>query len=98
VGGGPPALIRKGGQLVLVAYFADEPPLDLHQLVERELSVIGSRGKRPVSYTTALRLLAEGRVRLEPLITHRLPLESWAEGFELLGGGNKVVLELSGHG
>jgi L-iditol 2-dehydrogenase len=95
---GAPALIRKGGQLVLVAYFDDEPPLDLRQLVEQELSVVGSRGKRPVSYTTALRLVAEGRVQLEPLVTHRLPLESWADGFELLGGGHKVVLEVSENG
>jgi 2-desacetyl-2-hydroxyethyl bacteriochlorophyllide A dehydrogenase len=89
-----PHLIRRGGRLVLAAYFKGEPPVDLLRLVERELSIVGSRGKRSASYETALTLLDEGRVQLEPLITHRLALTDWKQGFDLLGGGHKVIFAL----
>jgi L-iditol 2-dehydrogenase len=90
-----PALVRKGGRLVLVAWFGDtRPPLDVHEVIERELDVAGSRGKRPSSYRRSLALLADGRVDVESVVTHRLPLERWEHGFSLLGGGRKVVFEL----
>jgi len=46
------------------------------------------------TWFTACELLESGAVQLEPLITHRLPLERFDEGFQLLKRGEaaKVVL------
>jgi L-iditol 2-dehydrogenase len=87
-------LLRRGGRLVLVAFFRENPPVDIEQVINRELEVLGSRGKRPSSYRTALRLMEGGRVDLASLVQARLPLESWQEGLALVAEGHKVVFDL----
>lgn len=89
-------LLRKGGRLVLVAFTPGKTvPMDLDLVVQRELAIVASRGKRPSCFTIALDLLDAGRVRPGPLISHRFPLERWDEAFETAGrSGTKVVVEL----
>jgi threonine dehydrogenase-like Zn-dependent dehydrogenase len=49
-------------------------------------------------FPEAMRLLASGAVRAEPLLTHRFPLERIAEAFEAhqAPGAVKVALTLDG--
>lgn len=87
-------LLRKGARIVLVAFFRTPPELDVDVLINRELELVGSRGKRSSDYRRALRLLADEQVALEPLITARLPLGDWRRGLELMSAGEKVVFDL----
>jgi L-iditol 2-dehydrogenase len=88
-----PPLLRKGGRIVLAGFFRNPPELDIDRLVNDELEIAGSRGKRPSSYRRAIHLLVEGQVQLEPLIDHRLPLDEWRHGLERMAAGAKVVFE-----
>jgi threonine dehydrogenase-like Zn-dependent dehydrogenase len=88
-------LLRRGGRLVLVAFFQTAPAFDVDRLIHHELEIVGSRGKRPSSYRTALALMASGAVRVEPLISARLPLESWADGLDRVARGEKVVFDVA---
>ncbi len=88
-------LLRKEGEFVLVAFFGSPPELDAEVVTKKELRVLGSRGKGPSSYRRALRLLEDDRVDLEAVVTHRLPLERWREGFDLLGAGRKILFEVA---
>jgi L-iditol 2-dehydrogenase len=90
-------LLRKGGRLVEVAFFTTpRVPLDLATLVQRELTVMASRGKRPTCFRIAMDLLRYRRVQLEPLITHRFPLASWREALAAAElPGSKVLLEIA---
>jgi len=47
-----------------------------------------------VSWQRAIKILATGKMNLEPLITHELPIEEWEKGFELCENkqGVKVIL------
>jgi threonine dehydrogenase-like Zn-dependent dehydrogenase len=47
----------------------------------KQLRVSGSVGYTAETWSRALRILGEGRVRLGDLITHRLPIEQWERGF-----------------
>jgi L-iditol 2-dehydrogenase len=49
----------------------------------------------PRQHRAALDLLASGRVKAKPLISHRLPLERIEEGFEVAESraGMKVIVE-----
>jgi 2-desacetyl-2-hydroxyethyl bacteriochlorophyllide A dehydrogenase len=87
-------LLQKGARIVLVAFFRTPPVIDIDLLINRELELVGSRGKRSSDYRRALRLVADGQVALEPLITARLPLSEWREGLELMSAGEKVVFEI----
>lgn len=89
-------LLRRGGRLVLVALYHGHPPVDFDLLVNRELEIVGSRGKNAQSYRTALRLMAERRIDTESFITDVLPLEEWASGLDLVAKGRKVVFQVAG--
>lgn len=79
------ALTRDGGS---IHYFAGGPgdalPLPLATLYHRELSITTTYSSSPATLARAFWLLAAGKVDVERLITHRLPLDRLAEGVELM--------------
>ncbi|MCX9150191.1 2,3-butanediol dehydrogenase [Pseudomonas sp. TB1-B1] len=75
--------LRKGGKLVLVGLMG-EIRLDAFDLVNRELSLIGSVGYRDV-YPELIALLADGSLDLARAVTRSVSLEHAVEhGFEAL--------------
>ena len=79
---------------MLLAFFHHPPSVDVDRLINSELELVGSRGKRASSFRTALRLVESGQIDLEPVIGARLPLDDWEKGIELVSQGVKVVLEV----
>jgi L-iditol 2-dehydrogenase len=83
-----------------VVYFAGLPKanptveFDANELHYKELAVLGAYGATPRQYRITLDLLAREAARAEQIVTHRLPLEKIAEGFETIraGTGLKVVI------
>lgn len=74
-------------------------PMPLNELWRREVTVRTAYGAAPNDLQTALDLIAAGRVRVDDLITHRLPLERIADGFKLVADATesvKVVIEPQG--
>ena len=61
----------------------------------RELSVFGAYGSAPRHNREALRLIANGEVRVDDLITHRVPLAEVHRAIDtvIAGTGLKVVVE-----
>lgn len=59
-------------------------PIALHTLYHRELTITATYSSSPADLAEAFRLIAEGAVSVEPLISHRLPLERLAEGVDLM--------------
>jgi len=78
-------LVREGGTL---HFFAGGPgdglPLPLSTLYHRELTVTSTYSSSSATLARAFWLLAAGKVDVEALVTHRLPLERLAEGVELM--------------
>ena len=78
-------LARDGGS---IHYFAggagDTLPLPLATLYHRELTLTTTYSSSPATLARAFWLLAAGKVDVERLITHRLPLDRLAEGVELM--------------
>lgn len=77
-------LLRAGGMLNLFAC----PPglvasLDLSEIYHHELTLTASYSSSPADLRKALELLSCGKVQVAGLISHRLPLEQFHEGFEL---------------
>ena len=47
------------------------------------------------SWRNAIRLLESGQIKVQPMITHRLGLSQWEEGFELMA--NKEAIKVIFH-
>jgi threonine dehydrogenase-like Zn-dependent dehydrogenase len=71
--------LRPRGTLVLKSTYADRLTLDASAIVVDEITVIGSRCG---PFAEALKLLAEDRVNVAPLIQARYPLSDGLAAFE----------------
>lgn len=87
------AALRPRGTLVMKSTYAGKLTLDAAAVVVDELTLVGSRCG---PFAPALRLLAERRVDVEPLIHARYPLSDAPAGFEHAQrpGVLKVLLEI----
>jgi 2-desacetyl-2-hydroxyethyl bacteriochlorophyllide A dehydrogenase len=89
-------LVRKGGRVVLVGLDTRTPaPVDQARITRGEIQVIGAYLGRNV-FPSAIRLLEQGRLDLEPLVTHRVRLDELPWALERLRAGKaaKVIVEL----
>ena len=90
--------VDKGG---LILFFAvPEPsvrvPLPINQFWRNEITVKTSYGAAPNDLAESLGILAEGKLNVKDMITHKLSLRQAAEGFRLMaeaGESLKVILE-----
>lgn len=92
------ACLACGATFVVFAVPApgQDHPMPLNELWRREVTLRTAYGAAPGDLATALDLIATGRVKVEDLITHRLPLDRIAEGFRLVAEATesiKVVIE-----
>jgi L-iditol 2-dehydrogenase len=90
-------LAERGGSILF--YAVPEPGIDvkvpLNRFWTNEIRVLTSYGASPRDIEEAIRLLDNGRIRVDDLVTHRLPLEQAGQGFSLAssaGESMKVIL------
>jgi L-iditol 2-dehydrogenase len=93
------ACLENGATFIVFAVPApgENHPMSLNELWRREVTVRTAYGAAPADLQTALNLIATGRVHVDDLVTHRLPLDRIAEGFKLVADASesvKVVIEL----
>ncbi len=88
--------VRKGGTLNIFAAHSSAAPLNLESLYAQELTITSTYSSSPQELRIALDLLAQGSVRVDQLISHRLPLERFDEGVTLMRGraGLKVYFRI----
>jgi threonine 3-dehydrogenase len=88
--------LRKGGKVALIGLPSDPVRVNLGpDVIFKEARIIGIHGREMfATWTKMEQMLERGLLRVDPVITHEMPLERWAEAFELLeaGQGGKVIL------
>jgi 2-desacetyl-2-hydroxyethyl bacteriochlorophyllide A dehydrogenase len=71
--------VRPGGRVGVLGYYADDmAEIRPSDIMMRDLEVLGSVCPTG-TWDAAVALIADGRVKTEPLITHTLPLEEFAQ-------------------
>ncbi len=92
-------LAREGGRIVAlgIACHGHELTLPADRIALRDLSVFGSVGYTTAAWARMVAVLRERLVDLEPIVTHRFPLERFEDAFALMderrGIVAKIVLE-----
>jgi L-iditol 2-dehydrogenase len=78
-------VVRDGGSLhVFAGGPGDGLPLPLATLYHRELTITSTYSSSPATLARAFWLLAAGKVEVDRLISHRVPLARLAEGVDLM--------------
>ena len=89
-------LVREGGRVVLLGIAGQDQELTLpaDRIALRDLTLYGSVGYTTAAWARMVGLLREQLVDLEPIITHRFPLERFEDAFALMDERRGVVARI----
>jgi L-iditol 2-dehydrogenase len=90
--------VRKGGMINIFAAHTGTVPINLETIYQQELSITSTYSSSPEELRIALDLLCSRKVRVDGLISHRLPLTRFAEGVMLMRerAALKVYFQIAG--
>jgi 2-desacetyl-2-hydroxyethyl bacteriochlorophyllide A dehydrogenase len=78
-------LVRPGGTIVVIGCFTNPPTPDWRRLMRHEVNVLFAWSYASwhgvPEFKISIDLLAAGKVRAEPIVTHRFPLDQVADAF-----------------
>ncbi|NLN98087.1 MAG: alcohol dehydrogenase catalytic domain-containing protein [Eubacteriaceae bacterium] len=84
-------LVQKKGTVVQIGMFSEhENLMDQDAIIQREITYIGSRTQKPSSWDLSLKLMKEGKVNPEAIITQEIELKDFKEGLKRLMEGDEV--------
>lgn len=83
-------LVRRGGRILLFGQNQNaRAEIAQNDITRNEITIMGSFIAR-YTFPPTIKLIESGLLNLEPLITHRLPLERIAEGMEAMKSGEAI--------
>jgi L-iditol 2-dehydrogenase len=88
------AMARTGGKVMVIGMLEAIMQLPMLDITVKELDLQGSYGYTSDDFRQALKLIAQGKVNVKPLITHLLPLDEIKKGFEILSQGAEDVFKV----
>ncbi len=90
--------VKDGGKVLLYGIMAPGTKIefDIFPFWQKQVTLLSTYAAAPIDLAEALELIRAKRVRVDDLITHRLPLERTEEGFKLTASASdsmKVIIE-----
>ena len=87
--------LRVGGKAVFVGFGGSGKTIDPTQIIERELTLMGSYVNPIYMYWDVIRFIVAKELPLDKMVTHRFAIEEAPEAFRLFDQGKtgKVILE-----
>lgn len=91
--------IEKGGTIIVVGVFGEKPRVNLGLVQDRELNLRGTLMYTKDDYLEAVRLIGEGGLCIEPLVTQHFDFVEYHHAYEFIDheGDNtmKVMIDVS---
>ena len=88
-------LARPGGRILMFGISsATEGALPFYDLYYKELTLINGRAAKPEDFAGMIELLERGAIRLEPLVTHRMPLGELETAIRMVGDRGESRLKI----
>ncbi len=89
--------MRNGGEIALLGLFAQNPQLDMGQIILKGLTLRGIYGRRMYETWYKMAAMVQSGLNLRPLITHRFPYKDFEQAFQVMNTGKsgKIILEWS---
>lgn len=76
--------IEKGGIIVVVGVFAEDPSINLGFVQDRELTLIGTLMYKHEDYQKAVELIDSGKIITEPLDSKHFPFEKYLDAYKFI--------------
>jgi threonine dehydrogenase-like Zn-dependent dehydrogenase len=91
-------IVRNNGQIIRIGLANVPLDFSINDLTRKAITLTGSKAYNTTSWKNSINLLQKGRIDVESMITHRLPLSRWEEGFKLMMGKKavKVIFHYDG--
>jgi threonine 3-dehydrogenase len=83
------------GEIALLGFLPQSTNIDWNQIILKGLVVKGIYGREMFETWYKMIALLQQGLNIDPIITHRLPVDDFAQGFEIMRSGNsgKVILD-----
>ena len=86
------ANVEKGGDVVIIGVYSKNPVVNMYYLGEHELNVFGSMMYKHEDYLEAVDLIADGKIKLDPLISKHFPFEEFLDAYKFIEQqGDKIM-------
>jgi L-iditol 2-dehydrogenase/threonine 3-dehydrogenase len=76
--------VEKGGEVVILGVYEENPVVNMFYLGEHELNVFGSMMYRHEDFERAAEMIASGSIVTEPLLTKTFPFEKYQEAYRYI--------------
>ncbi len=86
--------LKPKGRLVLFSAIAGETPIDLFSVHLKELEIIGACNDQD-RFDQAVGMLADPKLGMADIITHRFTIQEYQQAFDLAGSGHGRALKVS---
>ena len=77
-------IARKGSTVVIVGVVPDLCPVNMGFVQDHELTILGTAMYRVEDYRLAIRLVGEGKIELNALVTHHVPFSKYPDAYRLI--------------
>jgi len=86
------ANVEKGGDIVILGVYSENPPVNMYYLGEHELNLFGSMMYRREDYLNAVSMIDSGKIKTAPLISRHFPFEEYLEAYQYIEKqGDKIM-------
>jgi len=76
--------IEKGGKIVVLGVFEKKPQIDMSIVGEHEISLIGTLMYKHEDYIEAAKMISEGEIITEPLVTKHFPFNQYIDAYKYI--------------
>jgi L-iditol 2-dehydrogenase len=85
---------RKGTTIVIVGVFGEKPRVDLGLVQDRELKLVGTLMYQQPDYSRAIKLIADGKINLDEMITHHFPFSEYINAYEAIDAAKGDIMKV----
>jgi len=90
--------MHHGGSIAILGIPPEDTAIDWNQVIFKGLTLKGIYGREMFETWYKMASLLQSGLKLEPIITHHLPVQEFAQAFNIMGSGRagKVILDWEG--
>lgn len=78
------AHVEKGGDIVILGVYSENPTVNMYYLGEHELNLFGSMMYRKEDYQEAVRMIDSGKIKTGPLISRHFQFEQYLQAYQFI--------------